>query len=128
MSSSLFGCLPYSQISNASADLILSPASFPYHWPNCVRKRLAVPPARFAKPSLTDCRRWAFPFVVIGLNAVAIYMAGTLVPLRKIVGIFTGGIAAGLGPFGALFQAIAVLVAEWLILYWMYRRKIFLTA
>ena len=74
------------------------------------------------------CRRWAFPFVVIGLNAVAIYMAGTLVPLRKIVGIFTGGIAAGLGPFGALFQAIAVLVAEWLILYWMYRRKTFLTA
>ena len=73
-------------------------------------------------------RRWAFPFVVIGMNAVAIYMAGSLVPLRKIVGIFTAGIAAGLGPFGALFQAVAVLVVEWLILYWMYRRKIFLTA
>lgn len=72
-------------------------------------------------------RRWAFPFVVIGMNAVAIYMAGSLVPLRRIVGIFTTPLAAGWGPFGALFQALAVLVVEWLILYWMYRRKIFLT-
>jgi len=74
------------------------------------------------------CRRWAFPFVIIGVNALAIYMAGTLVPLRRTVGIFTAGIAASLGSSGALFQAAAVLVAEWLILYWMYRRKIFLTA
>lgn len=73
-------------------------------------------------------RQWAFPFVVIGMNAVAIYMAQTLIPLRKIVAIFTTGIAANLGPWGALFQAIAVLVVEWLILYWMYRRRIFLTA
>ena len=73
-------------------------------------------------------RRWAFPFVVIGMNAVAIYMAGSLIPLRRILGIFTTPIAAGLGSFGALFQAISVLVVEWLILYWMYKRKIFLTA
>ena len=64
-------------------------------------------------------RRWAFPLGVIGANAVAIYMAQTLVPLRRIVGIFT---------FGPVSQALAVLLVEWLILYWMYRRKIFLTA
>jgi predicted acyltransferase len=73
-------------------------------------------------------RRWAFPFVIIGMNALAIYMAGTLVPLRRIVGIFTAGMAASLGPWGALFEAAAVLLVEWLILYWMYKRKIFLTA
>ncbi len=73
-------------------------------------------------------RRWAFPFVVIGMNAAAVYMAGSLIPLRKTVGIFTGPLAAALGPFGALFQAGAVLGVEWLILYWMYRRQIFLTA
>ena len=72
--------------------------------------------------------RWSFPFIVIGMNAVAIYMAGSIVPLRRIVGIFTGPMAASLGAFGVLFQAIAVLIVEWLILYWMYRRKIFLTA
>ncbi|HWQ55184.1 MAG TPA: hypothetical protein VN442_15970 [Bryobacteraceae bacterium] len=73
-------------------------------------------------------RKWAFPFVVIGANALAIYMAGTLMPLHRIVGIFTGGIAAGMGSWGALFQAAAVLDVEWLILYWMYKRKIFLVA
>jgi len=79
---------------------------------------------------LIDARRqrWAFALVVIGMNSVAIYMAGTLVPLKKIVGIFTVGAAAEMGSFGALFQAVAVLAVEWLILYWMYRRKIFLTA
>jgi len=73
-------------------------------------------------------RRWAFPFAVIGMNAVAVYMAGSLLPVRRIVGIFTAGMAGGLGPFGPLFQALAALLVEWVILYWMYRRKIFLTA
>ena len=72
--------------------------------------------------------KWAFPFRVIGMNAVAIYMAGTLVPLRKIVGVFATPIAAGMGAFGLLFEAAALLIVEWLILYWMYKRQIFLTA
>ncbi|MCX6617767.1 MAG: hypothetical protein NTZ98_16920 [Acidobacteria bacterium] len=73
-------------------------------------------------------RKWAFPFVIIGMNAVAIYMGVTLVPISRIVGIFSKPIAAHLGPFGALFSAAAVLLVEWLILYWMYKRKIFLRA
>lgn len=36
--------------------------------------------------------------------------------------------AEALGAFGPLFSAAAVLLAERLILYWMYRRKIFLRA
>lgn len=71
---------------------------------------------------------WAFPLVVIGMNAVAVYMSRTLIPLTKFVGIYTAAPAAAMGRFGPLFQAIAVLSVEWLILYWMYRRKIFLTA
>ncbi len=71
---------------------------------------------------------WAFPLVVIGVNAVAIYMAGTLIPIRRTVDIFTVGTATDLGPFEPLFQAICVLLVEWLILYWMYRREIFLRA
>jgi predicted acyltransferase len=70
-------------------------------------------------------RRWAFPFVVIGMNAVAVYMAGTLFPLNRIVGIFTRGVSAHLE---VLVRAIIVLAVEWGILYWMYRRKIFLRA
>jgi predicted acyltransferase len=70
-------------------------------------------------------RRWAFPLVVIGMNAVAVYMAGTLFPLGHIVGIFTRAVSATLEP---LVRAVAVLAVEWLVLYWMWRRKIFLKA
>jgi predicted acyltransferase len=73
-------------------------------------------------------RKWAFPFVVIGMNALAIYMSRTLIPLSQTIGIFTQPIAATLGSFGPLFRECSVLVVEWLILYWMYRRKIFLRA
>jgi predicted acyltransferase len=77
---------------------------------------------------IRGARKWAFPFVVIGMNALAVYMGRTLIPLKNIVGIFTGSIALNLGNFGPLFEATAVLIVEWLILYWMYKRKIFLTA
>lgn len=73
-------------------------------------------------------RKWAFPFVVIGMNAIAIYMGVTLIQFHRIVGPFTKPIAAQLGAAGPLFSASAVLLVEWLILFWMYRRKIFLRA
>src|SRR5712692_6828398 len=44
------------------------------------------------------------------------------------VAIFTTPLAGTLGSFTTLFHAIAVLAVEWLVLYWMYKRKIFLTA
>ncbi len=73
-------------------------------------------------------RKWAFPFVVIGMNALAIYVGQSLVRLHFVVGIFSKPLAAHMGVFGPLFSATAVLVVEWLILLWMYRRKIFLRA
>ncbi|MEQ2010364.1 MAG: DUF5009 domain-containing protein, partial [Limisphaerales bacterium] len=68
------------------------------------------------------------PFVIIGMNAIAIYIGVSIVPFARIVGIFTKPIAAGLGEWGALFSAAAVLLVEWLVLFWMYRRKIFIKA
>jgi predicted acyltransferase len=73
-------------------------------------------------------RKLAFPFLVIGTNAVAIYMSESIIPWSRTVAIFTHPLAGTLGPFTPLFHAIAVLTAEWLVLYWMYKRKIFLTA
>lgn len=72
--------------------------------------------------------KWAFPFAVIGMNAIAAYLGTTLVPIHRIAGIFTKGISGQLGAFGPLFSAATVLVLEWLILFWMYKRKIFLKA
>ncbi len=61
--------------------------------------------------------------------AQARFFAGvTLVPFSRVVGIFSKPLAAHLGAFGPLFSAAAVLLVEWLVLFWMYRRKIFLRA
>lgn len=74
------------------------------------------------------CQRWTLPLVVIGRNALAAYLGQTLVPLRSHVAIFTQAPAAALGTWGPAFGNAVYLAVEWLILYWMYKRKIFLTA
>ncbi len=73
-------------------------------------------------------RSWAFPFVVIGMNALAAYLANTVTRLHSLVGIFTNGIEGHLGSAGPLFASIVFFAVEWSILYWMYRRRIFLSA
>ncbi len=75
-------------------------------------------------------RDWAFPLVVIGMNSIAAYMMAHLFE-RFIVDSFRIHLGAhffefagvGLAP---LMQGIAVLLVYWLMLYWMYRRKLFL--
>ncbi len=73
-------------------------------------------------------RKWGFVFVVIGMNALAVYLCNTVTRLDEIVGIFTKAPAAAMGAVGPLFAALAFFAVEWGILYWMYKRKIFLTA
>ncbi len=55
-------------------------------------------------------------------------MLTSLIPLNQMVDVFIKGIALELGQFGALFQAVSVLSVAWLILFWMYTRKIFIRA
>jgi len=73
-------------------------------------------------------RNWAFPFVVIGMNALAAYLCGTATRLPQIVRILTRGPSEIMAPAGPLFGALVFLTVEWAILYWMYKRKIFLSA
>lgn len=73
-------------------------------------------------------RRWSFPLVVIGSNALAAYLLPTIVPLKQIVGTFTNPLAQPGGNFGIVLTPAAVLLTGWLLLYWMYKRKIFLRA
>ena len=73
-------------------------------------------------------RTWCFPFVVIGANAVFIYMFTSLIHLDRGMHIFTAGIADRLGRAGPLFHELSTMLVEWLILLWMYRRRIFIKA
>ncbi|HZT40085.1 MAG TPA: DUF5009 domain-containing protein [Bryobacteraceae bacterium] len=75
-------------------------------------------------------RSWAFPLVVIGMNSIAAYLMAHLFE-RFIVDSFRIHLGthffefAGVG-LAPLMQGIAVLLVYWLMLYWMYRRKLFL--
>ena len=75
-------------------------------------------------------RKWAFPLVVIGMNSIAAYLFVHIFPkfLISTFNIHLGHNAfAFLGQsLQPLLEGIAVVLVEWLILLWMYRRKLFL--
>jgi predicted acyltransferase len=75
-------------------------------------------------------RRWAFPLVVVGMNSIAIYvMSWTMSGFfgYAIDRHFGGAISAMAGPtFQPVLYGFSVMMIFWLILFWMYRRKIFL--
>ena len=69
-------------------------------------------------------RKWTIIFTPFGMNAVFIYMFTSLISVGAGVDVFTDPIASHLGSGGFLFQALATLAVEWLILFWMMRRRI----
>ena len=75
-------------------------------------------------------RKWAFPLLVIGANSIAAYLIAHLCEefLASSLHIHLGrGIFQVLGaPLEPLLFGATVLLGYWLILFWMYRRKIFL--
>lgn len=75
-------------------------------------------------------RKWGFGFMVIGMNAIAIYLGVSLFGshISRMLKIFIDGTAAKLGACGPLFEAACIFGVWWLILFWMYRRKIFIKA
>jgi predicted acyltransferase len=75
-------------------------------------------------------RRWAFPLVVIGMNSIAAYLIAHLTE-RFLMDSFRIHLGAHFfafagDPYEPFFRGLAVLACYWLILWWMYRRKLFL--
>lgn len=75
-------------------------------------------------------KAWVFPLVVIGMNSIAAYCMDHL-----FVGFITGALRRHLGrdtflvlgaPYESLLLGGSILLVLWLILFWMYRRGIFL--
>jgi heparan-alpha-glucosaminide N-acetyltransferase len=75
-------------------------------------------------------KRWSFPLLVIGANSIAIYVMSWTIEhfiSEALVRHFgTAPFAIAGPPFEPVLRGIGVLIVFWLILYWMYRRKIFL--
>jgi len=78
--------------------------------------------------SIRGYRKWAFPFMIIGMNAIFVYMFTSLVHLDSMVHVFTKELSGWLPKAGLLLQQVAVLVVQWLILFWMYKRNVFIKA
>lgn len=73
-------------------------------------------------------RKWAFPFVVVGLNSITIYFAQGIFDFGLIVTVFVHEFAGHLGSYRSLFLTVCVITVKWLFLYILYRKKIFLRA
>ncbi len=75
-------------------------------------------------------RGWAFWLVVIGMNSIAMYVMAHLIDgfiMKSFQTIFGQNIYKTFGDaYASLFSGTVVLVTLWLILYWMYRRRLFL--
>ena len=75
-------------------------------------------------------RRWAFPLVVIGMNSIAIYVLSHLID-RFILASFRIHFGQNIyNIFGEsyswLLSGWAVILVFWLMLDWMYKRKLFI--
>ncbi len=73
-------------------------------------------------------RKWAFFFIVIGMNAITIYVANRLFDFETISNIFIHGFVDLMGDFKPVFSSFCELMTKWLFLYFLYRQKIFLKA
>ena len=75
-------------------------------------------------------KRWAFPVVVAGLNPITLYVMWQVFvgPVRESVKIHLGQqVFESFGEiYSPMLERVTVLFVFWLILYWMYRRKLFI--
>jgi predicted acyltransferase len=73
-------------------------------------------------------KKWTFPFVVIGLNSITIYMLNAgIINFEDLAKYFFGGLASPFSEAGqAVILSIGFIVCMWTVLYILYRNKIFL--
>lgn len=78
-----------------------------------------------------DVRKWTRGIVswkitffkVIGMNSITIYLGTRIINFGAVAGFFLGWLA---GPWGNWVIILGAITVEWLLLYYLYRNKIFL--
>ncbi|MCG9730017.1 DUF5009 domain-containing protein [Shewanella sp. Isolate13] len=81
----------------------------------------------YAIIDVVKVQKWAFFFTVIGCNSIVIYIATSIVNWKYTASSLFGGLISSL-PNNAqtLVSVVALLLVQWLVLYWMYKRNIFI--
>jgi predicted acyltransferase len=85
----------------------------------------------YAVTDVAGWKRWAFPLLVVGANSIAAYCMSTSfikAELHKMVGRHVGYKTFELAgaEYAPLLHGAVTLAVLWLILLWMYRRKVFI--
>ncbi|MBT9562758.1 hypothetical protein J5W01_07235 [Akkermansia muciniphila] len=71
-------------------------------------------------------RLWTFPLRIIGLNALAAYLIYQLLNIHSLNQRIFSGAADLFPPFQPVFLAVTLLLLQWLILFFFYKRSIFI--
>ncbi len=84
----------------------------------------------FAVIDIAGFRGWAFPFIVVGVNSIAMYCMSMLLKpwaARTLKTHFGPGVFGFLGPiYQPMVQAILVGMMFWLVCLWLYRQRIYI--
>ena len=74
-------------------------------------------------------RKWAFPFIVIGMNPITIYVGAHFINFRFTSDALFAGLARLSGEsLEPVVSLLGLLAVEWAFLYFLYRKRIFLRA
>ena len=72
-------------------------------------------------------KKWAFPLEVIGLNSITIYMFQRIVSIQSASQFLLGGLAGHVpAQLGQVILGAGYLLLSWLLLLFLYRKKVFL--
>jgi predicted acyltransferase len=73
-----------------------------------------------------EYKKWAFFFIVIGMNPITIYFLIRVVNFTGIAKYFLQGVLSYAGSFSTVGLLLGVLMVRWLLLWFLYRHKIFI--
>jgi predicted acyltransferase len=71
-------------------------------------------------------RRWSFFFRVIGMNSITIYLGTRMIDFDHTSQFLFGGLARLSGTAGVLVLEAGAVAVEWLVLYFLFKKKVFL--
>jgi predicted acyltransferase len=73
-------------------------------------------------------KKWAFFFIIIGMNPITIYFTQRFVDFNEIARFFLVGVIEHVNFLEPLILPLGVVLAKWLFLWFLYRHKIFFKA
>ena len=71
-------------------------------------------------------KKWAFFFRVIGMNSIFVYLFTRVIDVNRVAEFFLGWLAKPMGESGEIVIVLGSVALVWLLLYYMYKKKIFL--